>query len=365
MRPSIPSTVIDAPSTRTACAARCLLNAWPAIPIHHTMAATRASGQPGSAASSNNVAAAASAMKHEAARDGTRVKSQVMSEIVADLSSNALLFVSGDDASAFLHAQLTNDVEALGVNRAQWNGWCSPKGRLLATFLLVRRPDGFLAMLPGEIAAPIAKRLAMFVLRSKVKIADVSDRYARRGILGHRAGPAPMEVSEDNGAILVGLEPGRIVAFMPPERALTPNVSPDAWELAAIRAGVPIITAATQEAFVPQMANFELVGGVSFKKGCYPGQEIVARMQYRGGLKRRMALAHVGGSQRPQPGESVYSATFGDQAAGTIVNAAPVPEGGFDALVVAQIESLQRGDLRWKSPDGPGLEVRSHPPLAA
>jgi folate-binding protein YgfZ len=163
----------------------------------------------------------------------------------------------------------------------------------------------------------------------------------------------------------VGLEPGRIVAFTPPERALTPNVGPDAWELAAIHAGVPIITAATQEAFVPQMANFELVGGVSFKKGCYPGQEIVARTQYRGGLKRRMALAHVGGSQRPQPGESVYSATFGDQAVGTIVNAAPVPEGGFDALVVAQIESLQRDDLRWKSPDGPGLEVRSHPPLAA
>ena len=128
---------------------------------------------------------------------------------------------------------------------------------------------------------------------------------------------------------------------------------------------MPIITAATQEAFVPQMANFELVGGVSFKKGCYPGQEIVARMQYRGGLKRRMAIAHIDGAERPKPGESVYSAAFGDQAAGTIVNAAPAPEGGFDALVVAQIESLERGDLRWKSPDGPGLEVRSHPPLAA
>jgi len=288
-----------------------------------------------------------------------------MSEFVADLSNNAVLSVSGDDAAAFLQGQLTNDVEALGVNRAQWNGWCSPKGRLLATFLLVRRPDGYLLMLPAEIAGPIAKRLGMFVLRSKVKIADVSDRYARRGIIGRRAGPAPMEVVEDEGAILVGLEPGRIVALMPPERALTPNAGADAWELAAIRAGVPTITAATQEAFVPQMANFELVGGVSFKKGCYPGQEIVARMQYRGGLKRRMAIAHVDGTERPQPGQSVYSAAFGEQAAGTIVNAAPAPEGGFDALVVAQIESLDRRDLRWKSPDGPGLEVRSHPPLAA
>jgi folate-binding protein YgfZ len=311
------------------------------------------------------VAAAAIPMNPSAARDGASVKSQVMSEFAADLSNNAVLSVSGDDAAAFLQGQLTNDVEALGVNRAQWNGWCSPKGRLLATFLLVRRPDGYLLMLPAEIAGPIAKRLGMFVLRSKVKIADVSDRYARRGIIGRRAGPAPMEVVEDEGAILVGLEPGRIVALMPPERALTPNAGADAWELAAIRAGVPTITAATQEAFVPQMANFELVGGVSFKKGCYPGQEIVARMQYRGGLKRRMAIAHVDGTERPQPGQSVYSAAFGEQAAGTIVNAAPAPEGGFDALVVAQIESLDRRDLRWKSPDGPGLEVRSHPPLAA
>jgi folate-binding protein YgfZ len=288
-----------------------------------------------------------------------------MSEHVADLSNNALLRVSGDDAAAFLHAQLTNDVEALAVNRAQWNGWCSPKGRLLATFLLVRRADGFLLMLPSEIAAPIAKRLGMFVLRSKVKIADVSDQYARRGIIGRSTGPAPMEVAEENSAILVGLEHGRIVAFMPPQSAAKPDVGADAWELAAIRAGVPTITAATQEAFVPQMANFELVGGVSFKKGCYPGQEIVARMQYRGGLKRRMALVHVAGSERPQAGQSVYSAAFGEQAAGTIVNAAPAPEGGFDALVVAQIESLERRDLRWKSPDGPGLEVRSHPPIAA
>ena len=365
MRPSMPSTVIDAPSTRTVREARCLLNASNAAPMHQIMAAARACGHPGSTASSASVAAVAAITKARTTREGARVKLETMSEHVADLSNNALLCVSGDDAAAFLQAQLTNEVEALAVDGAQWNVWCSPKGRLLATFLLVRRPAEFLLMLPAEIAGPIAKRLGMFVLRSKVKITDVSDRYARRGILGRRAGPAPMRVVEENGAILVGLEEGRIVALMPPERALTADLGADAWELAAIRAGVPTITAATQEAFVPQMANFELVGGVSFKKGCYPGQEIVARTQYRGGLKRRMALVHLGGGERPQPGQSVYSAAFGEQAAGTIVNAAPAPEGGFDALVVAQIESLERGDLRWKSPDGPGLEVRSHPPLAA
>jgi folate-binding Fe-S cluster repair protein YgfZ len=109
------------------------------------------------------------------------------------------------------------------------------------------------------------------------------------------------------------------------------------------------------------MANFELIGGVSFKKGCYPGQEIVARMQYRGGLKKRMARVHLDGDARPVPGQSVYSSAFGDQAAGTIVNVAPSPDGGFEALAVVQLESLDRGDLRWNSPQGAPLEIRARP----
>jgi folate-binding protein YgfZ len=288
-----------------------------------------------------------------------------MSQLIADLSHDALIGVTGEDAAAFLHAQFTNDVQALAVDSAQWNGWCSPKGRLLATFLLIRRGDGFLMMLPAEIAPAIAKRLSMFVLRSKVKIADVTAQYDRRGIVGQRPSPAPMRVTSEGDAFVVGLAPDRFILLAPPHAAPAPNAGADAWELASIRAGVPTITAATQEAFVPQMANFELLGGVSFKKGCYPGQEIVARMQYRGGLKRRMARAHVAGTERPQPGDAAYSGAFGDQSAGTIVNAAPAPEGGFDVLVVAQIESIERGDLRWKSPGGPPLEIREHPPLAA
>jgi folate-binding protein YgfZ len=305
-------------------------------------------------------------------------------DLVADLSHNALLAVTGDDAGDFLHAQFTNDVQALHTGEAQWNGWCTPKGRLLATFLLLRRAEGYLMMLPAEIAAPIAKRLGMFVLRSKVKIQDVSELYARIGIAGPNAGtlvdghwgarPAPMRSAEKDGAVAVALGDDRFVALIPPQAApafwdLFPGkwqrAGADEWERTSILAGIPIIVAATQEAFVPQMANFELVGGVSFKKGCYPGQEIVARMQYRGGLKRRMALAHVAGAARPAPGQSVYSSAFGEQAAGMIVNAAPSPEGGFDALVVAQIESLAQGDLHLDSLQGPKLEIRSRPPLTA
>jgi folate-binding protein YgfZ len=121
------------------------------------------------------------------------------------------------------------------------------------------------------------------------------------------------------------------------------------------------VVAATQEAFVPQMVNYELIGGVSFKKGCYPGQEIVARMHYRGGLKKRMALAHIAGPGAPAPGDNLYSSAFGEQSAGQVANAASSPAGGHDALVVAQLESLDRRDLRWKSPDGPAVELRELP----
>lgn len=305
-----------------------------------------------------------------AARDGAAL---------VDLSHNALLAITGDDATAFLHGQFTNDVQALRVGSAQWNGWCTPKGRLVATFLLVRRAEGFLLMLPAEIAPAFTKRLRMFVLRSKVKIDDAGEALVRLGFAGKTAGvlvarhwgftPDPLRSAEKDGALCVALDAERFAIFVPSaaaaplwETLALPGVTPagrDAWDGSLIAAGIPVVVAATQEAFVPQMANLDLVGGVSFHKGCYPGQEIVARTQYRGTLKRRMALAHLGGDVRPLPGDPVYSAAFGDQAAGTVANAAPAPGGGFDALVVAQVEGLARGDLRWKAPDGPPLAIRA------
>jgi folate-binding protein YgfZ len=310
-----------------------------------------------------------------AARDGT---------IVADISHNALVSVSGDDARAFLHGQFTNDVEALRPGMAQWNGWCSAKGRLLATFLLMRRGDEFLILLPAEIAAAFVKRLGMFVLRSKVKIADAGERFVRIGIAGRDAArlvagpweraPQPMQALESEDGVCIALDGRRFVVLAPPERApqvwtalagaATPS-GPEAWDWTGVRAGIPTIVAATQEAFVPQMANFDLVGGVSFRKGCYPGQEIVARTQYRGILKRRMAVGHVESPTPPTPGQSVYSASFGDQAAGTVVQATRAPEGGYDLLVVAQIESLTARDLALGAPDGAPIEVRDFPALAA
>jgi len=286
---------------------------------------------------------------------------------LVDLSHNALLAVTGDDAAAFLQGQLTNDVAALKPGEAQWTGWCSPKGRLIASLLLARKSDGYLAMLPAELAPAIAKKLSMYVLRSKVKVADASADYARYGVVG--AGSAEVvralggdgallaiPVANDVHVVLAPHGDGRLEAL----RQSTTPAGPDAWTFALIHAGIPTVVAATQEAFVPQMANFDLIGGVSFRKGCYTGQEIVARTQYRGILKKRMALAHVEGAA-PTPGQSVYSPVFGEQSAGTVVNAAPAPGGGYDFLVVAQIESLRQGNLRLGTPDGAPIAIRSHP----
>ena len=282
-----------------------------------------------------------------------------MQPLLVDLSDNALLAITGDDATTFLQGQLTNDVAALKQGESQWNGWCSPKGRLIASLLLLKRPDGYFAMLTAELAPAIAKRLSMFVLRSKVKVADVSADYVRLGVIG--------EVPPDSAA--VSIAPGLAVALAPHgdarveglRQAAAPGTPAD-WTRALIHAGIPTIVAATQDEFVPQMANFDIIGAVSFRKGCYTGQEIVARTQYRGILKKRMALAHVDGAT-PTPGQSVYSEAFGDQSAGTVANVAPAREGGYDLLVVAQVEGLRNRNLRLGAPDGAPISIRSHPPL--
>jgi len=284
-----------------------------------------------------------------------------------DLSPNALIAVTGDDATPFLQGQLTNDVAALNPGQAQWTGWCSPKGRLIASLLLARTSDGYLAMLPAELAPAIAKKLSMYVLRSKVKVADASAAYARYGVVGAGSAEAVRSLGGDGALLAIPVADDVHVVIVPHgdarlealRRATTP-AGHEAWTLALIHAGIPTVVAATQEEFVPQMANFDLIGGVSFRKGCYTGQEIVARTQYRGILKKRMALAHVEGAT-PTPGQSVYSPVFGEQSAGTVVNAAPAPGGGYDFLVVAQIESLRAGNLRLGTPDGAPIAIRSHP----
>jgi len=287
---------------------------------------------------------------------------------VAPVTDLGLIAVAGEDAARFLHSQLTNDVEHLGTGEARLAGFCTPKGRLQATFLMWRGLDGTIWLqLPRAIQAPLQKRLSMFVMRSKAKLRDATDEDAVAAVIG--AGGAQAEAAlraqglavPDAAFAVTHGERGSVIcladAFGAPRflwitssqeaEAALPALAQQlalggnaAWRLAAIHAGVPQVTAATQEQFVPQMINLELLGGVNFKKGCYPGQEIVARSQYLGKLKRRTALASVDNAAA-RAGDEVFSSADPDQPCGMVVNAAPNGAGGADLLVEMKLAALE------------------------
>lgn len=287
-----------------------------------------------------------------------------------------MLEVAGQDARAFLHAQLTSDIAGLPPERARYAGWCSAKGRLLASFLVVPHREGFLLQVARDLAPAVAKRLGMFVLRSKVKLANASDAWIQLGLWGRGADELaaglgialPVEelgVRETQNGLAVRIAGGRYLVAVPAARraeisAQLAGGSEQAWALEEIRAGRALVTQATQDHFVPQMLDLDLHGAVDFNKGCYPGQEIVARAQYRGQLKRRMVLARVGA--QAHPGEDVYAADVPGQAAGLVVNAAPARDGGCELLAVVPIASVaQRGSLRLGSAEGRELEILALP----
>lgn len=308
-----------------------------------------------------------------AARSGT---------ILADLSQLGLLAFSGEDAAEFLQNQMTNDVRGLQADSARWNGYCSAKGRLLANFLMWKSGADTCLQMSGDIREAVLKRLKMFVLRSKVGARDATDEYVRlvlsgpgsRDALNEAGLPIPdsvMKTSANPQGLTVRIGEDKFVLVVSPGRApaiwetLAKRARPvgaSAWDWLRLSNGIPMITAATQEEFVPQMVNWEVLGGVSFQKGCYPGQEIVARTQYLGKLKRRMYLAHIDGDTSPAPGDTLHTPDLAGQASGMVVNAAPAPEGGYDLLAVAQIESVASNQpIHWKSADGPVLALKPQP----
>jgi folate-binding protein YgfZ len=299
------------------------------------------------------------------------------------LEQFALIRFSGSDARAFLHGQLTCDVAGLPPGRSTYGGYCSPKGRVLATFLLWSSGEDLYLQLPALLRDPVRKQISKYILRAKVGVADASGEWSLAGVAGPDArnvvervvGDVPRQahaVLHTPAATAIGLPGDRhLLVVARNEAAVLESLSPTAerrgpeyWDWLDIRSGIPVILPATQEAFVPQMLNLDLIGGVSFEKGCYPGQEIVARMHYRGTLKQRMYLAHINGRDPPRPGDRLYSPDFGRQASGTVVNAAASPDGGYDLLASVQIASAGRGELRWGAPDGPAVTLLELPYLS-
>ena len=300
--------------------------------------------------------------------------------VFCEISRLGLIRFSGAEAQAFLHNQLSCDVAALTPGKSTYGSYCTPKGRVLATFLLWRAGEDFFMQLPSPLREPIQIQLSKYILRSKVKATDASSDWTLIGIAGKDAsalvqravGDVPRgvhDVINTQDAMVIRLQGDRyeIVAANKSPAVIeslsdgAEKADPDYWDWLDIRAGVPVILPATQEAFVPQMVNLDLIGGVSLTKGCYPGQEIVSRMHYRGTLKQRMYLANIAESGRPLPGERLYSPDFGEQACGTVVNAARSPEGGHDVLAVIQIASAEKGDIHWKAADGVPLKFLTLP----
>jgi folate-binding protein YgfZ len=302
--------------------------------------------------------------------------------IIADLSHLGLLQVGGEDAQTFLQGQVTNDMKLLTGSNAQYAGYCTPKGRMLAIFLSFALQGNFYLQVNGALKDAILKRLKMYVLRSRVAIEDKSDEIIRFGVVGTEAaialkehfGSVPEEhfqLLEHETATLLRL-PGqamRYEIFIRPEHAaelwllLAAKCTPVGhlgWEWHEIHAGIPDIVPATQEAFVPQMLNLDAIGGISFKKGCYTGQEIVARTHYLGKIKRRTYLGQVDSTIAPQPGDAIHGAD-GAEPVGMVVRAAPAPNGGFDFLYEVRLESLEAGPVRVQAVDGPQIQPLTLP----
>ncbi len=291
---------------------------------------------------------------------------------LAPLTHLGVIRAEGPDSASFLHGQLTQDFALLRPSEARLAAFCTAKGRIQASFIGFKRGDeDILLVCSRDLLAPVLKRLSMFVLRAKARLSDASDEFRVLGVAGaalralapESARPWARQALGD--ASLIHLYPAQADA-----RALwvapvgTPPPAGEAltlerWMLGEVQSGVATVSAPVVEVFVPQMLNYESVGGVNFKKGCYPGQEVVARSQFRGVLKRRAMLAH--GEVEMAAGQEIFTPQDADQPCATVVQAAPCPDGGWDAIVSGQVGALQSGALHLGAAGGPALQVRSMP----
>ena len=298
---------------------------------------------------------------------------------VSALTDLSLIQVSGDDAANYLHNQLSNDIEHLDATAARLAAYCSPKGRMLASLFIWKTSEGIFLQLSSSIQAAIQKRLQMFVMRAKAKLLNVSAEYIMLGIGGATASktlqqwfaqlPADTNSKVDNeyGSLIRVADAFGHARYQwivkadalenywsSLQQELQP-VDASVWRRAEILAGIPRIIDKTQEQFVPQMVNFELIGGVNFKKGCYPGQEIVARSQYLGKLKRRMSIATIH-STEVRAGMELFAEDDASQPCGMIVNAELSNTEDSICLAELKVAIQETGQIHLGSSSGPVLQ---------
>ena len=296
---------------------------------------------------------------------------------VAKLDHLGIIRVTGADAASFLQGQLTNDVALLGLNESRLAAFCSAKGRMQASFNIIKcapldatqaSPD-ILMICSRDILAPTLKRLSMFVMRAKAKLTDATTEFSIYGLTGNAIlSIAPQAINTPAIAtygtlFLIALHPAlgqnRALCVSPVGDAAPQGdaLSTELWHWGEVQAGIATITAPIVEAFVPQMLNYESVGGVNFKKGCYPGQEVVARSQFRGTLKRRAYIVQIDADAvQPLVGQEVFHSSDAEQPCGTLVQVAKNPENypqtGYSAIVSMQVSAANGGKLTLGSANG-------------
>ncbi len=321
------------------------------------------------------------------AEPATEARTAGTATIAVPLLHLGLIRAAGPDSAAFLHNLVSNEVNKLEPDTAAWNSFNSPKGRMIASFLMWPEAEGHALALSADILPAFLKKLSMYVLRSKVKLANANANAGAELALVGLAGPAAATILQAAGIPLPAADMKQAVdeagvrcirlgahcfIIAAPADGAGPlfdallaagaiKAGTAAWQLVMVRAGLPLITAPTQEEFVAQMLNYELIGGVSFNKGCYPGQEIVARTQYLGKLKKRMYRVAIAAGIDAAPGMDLYAPDFGEQSAGKLVNVAPAPDGGLEALAVLQSSSAEAGEIHLGAPTGPALQLLALP----
>jgi tRNA-modifying protein YgfZ len=305
--------------------------------------------------------------------------------LLIDLADTALIKASGSEWRSFLQGQLSSDLQQLSTQMSQLSSYNSPKGRIMAVFRLIEAHDGVWLQLPREIQQSIQKRLSMFIMRADVTLANESDEWVCFGVCGPQARellqPWVSHIPEQQGEcvtskdVTITLEthsanpcyqiittPTQAVSMWKQLSEKAVCMEQEAWDLQLIGAGIPNVYAVTQETWVAQMINLQLTGGVSFTKGCFTGQEVIARMQHLGTLKRQMYRAHIKTADRPEIGASLVSEhSKSGQGAGRIVRVAPSPQGGYEVLAVMEISAAEASPLTLEEDPTATLELLSLP----
>ena len=328
----------------------------------------------GAAIKNNRVTSFGSSSDHIYALDQT---------YLCDLSTLGVIHATGVDALSFLHGQFTNDLNNVSPEHSQLSSYCNHKGRMLSIFRVYKNDDNYSAILPRDVLEQTMNKLNMFKLRASVELTNQSDDHVIFGI----AGPDTESVLNDldfklpkqthdslhnNEITIIRLQSTniRVLVIANPDTAISifkqmadkfSFATSDVWDLHDIHSGIPQITASISEAFIPQMTNLDLIDGVSFSKGCYPGQEVVARTHYLGKPNRRMYRIQIGGANNVEPAMNIFSPEDATQPVGKIVVAQKEAADSTSALVVMRTEKKNDNDLHLDSVSGPQVFVKSLP----